>query len=210
MRRRRRQRSRQRGFTIVELLTVIGVIMILSAAAAPSFVRLMRDRRVNAAAIEVADMYRVARTRAMGRGAAVMVRWNQAALLPSAAFPDGHFAMREATIGAGAGAALPTSSCFAPDWSDASTTSRRVRSFDERAPQFNPAAATFHLPNGTVEAYAELCFTPRGRAFIRFDPTAAFTPLTGVPRLDVVNLSTQLRRRVLLPPSGIARVVTTL
>lgn len=195
---------------MAELLTVIAVIMILASTAAPSFIRLMRDRRVNAAAIEVADMYRVARTRAMGRGAAVMVRWDQTAVPPTSAAPDGHFAMREATMDTSGGPPLPASSCFAADWSDGSPTSRKVRSFDERRPQYSPAAASFHEPNGTVRSYAELCFTPRGRTFIRFDATTAFAPLTGVPRLEVVNLSTTLRRKVLLPPSGIARVITTL
>ena len=205
-----RQRVRQRGFTMAELLTVIAVIMILASTAAPSFIRLMRDRRVNAAAIEVADMYRVARTRAMGRGAAVMVRWNQSALPPSSTAPDGHFSMREATLDTSGGPALPTSSCFAADWSDGSPTSRRVRGFDERQPQYSPAVASFHEADGTPRSYAELCFTPRGRSFIRFDATGTFVPLLGVPRLEVLNFATKLRRKVLLPPTGIARVITTL
>ena len=195
---------------MVELLSVIAVISILTASAAPSFVRLMRDRRVNAAAIEMADMYRSARTRSMARGAAVMVRWNQTAVPPSNTDPDGHMSMREAISDISTGPALPISSCTAADWSDGSNTSRRVRGFDERRSRYAPAAASFYDPGGSVQSYSELCFTPRGRMFIRFDATGAFTPLFGVPRLDVVNLATQLRRRVLIPPSGIARVVTRL
>src|SRR5262245_51449056 len=67
--------SGARGFTLVEMLTVIAMIGILAVAASPIFVNMMRDRRINRAGMNIADYYRTARTRALGRGMPVLVRW---------------------------------------------------------------------------------------------------------------------------------------
>jgi len=202
-----RLRRRRLGFTMVELLTVITIVGILAVAAAPSFVRLLRDRRVTDAAQQLADLYRGARSRAMGRGSAILIRWNQNASTPTNANPAGRATMREAIMGAGQGALLPSTSCFATDWTATSVTSRYVMSFDDRRPRFDPAAAAFQDAQGTAVNYAEICFTPRGRTFIRYAPNGVFTPLIGVPRIEVRNTKSNMRRYVIVPPNGVARVI---
>lgn len=206
-------RTKQAGFTIVELLTVITVIGILVAAAAPSFVSFLRDRRVDDAARNIADMYRQARARALGRGAAVMVRWDAGAALPTDANPAGRFTMKEAVAGAGSpfSPVLPNSSCTGPTpatkWADGSAENLFIRSFDDRRKRYEPAAVTVFDGQGVQLPYVEICFTPRGRTFVSTAPGGAFTPLNGVPRVDVVNTVDQRVRAVIIPPTGGARVV---
>jgi type IV fimbrial biogenesis protein FimT len=199
----------QRGFTLAELLAVLGVIGIIAAASAPSMVRVMRDKRVGAAASAVADLYRLARTRAMARGAAVVVRWDQSHPAPTNVNPAGRFTMLEAVAGSGDQFEWqPVNNCAGTDWSDAALTSKFLTSFDDRWGQYQPAAAQFYQPDGGPVAYAEICFSPRGRTFIRYGALGAFMVLAGVPVVELVNTESTFGRRVVVPPSGAARVVT--
>lgn len=201
--------SGARGFTMAELLATIAIIGILAAASQPVFVRLMRDNRVRAAATNVADLYRTARARAMGRGSCVCVRWEQGHAQPTAADPAGHFTMREAIMG-GAGNCAPMAApnCVTTDWAANSTNSRFVMSFDERAPRYEPAQAGFVDPDNNATAHSEVCFSPRGRAFVRYAAAGAFTTLTGVARVEITNTTTSMTRQVIIPPTGAARVVS--
>src|SRR5688500_11028421 len=87
--RRRRSSREARGFTLVELVAVVVIIAIVAALAMPSITSRLRDRRIQQAAQTVAQLYSTARMRAMGRGAAVLVRYNA-----------GDFELREAIRGA--------------------------------------------------------------------------------------------------------------
>ena len=192
----------------------MAIIGILAAAASPVFVRLMRDNRVTSAATNLADVYRTARARAMGRGSAVLVRWDPAHALPSAADPAGHVTMREAISG-GANAdcaPLPAPNCLGTNWAANSTTSKFVMSFDERTKQYQPALASFLDPAGTAQGAnaVDICFTPRGRTFVDYHGGVGFQPLLGVARIEVKNTTTSFVRQVVIPPNGVARVVTTL
>src|SRR4051812_25550759 len=65
-----------RGFTLAEMLAVIAMIGILTTVAAPAFTTMMRDRRINRAGMHIADCYRTARSRALGRGMPVLIHWD--------------------------------------------------------------------------------------------------------------------------------------
>jgi type IV fimbrial biogenesis protein FimT len=193
------------------MLAVVAFIGVLLAAATPTWVEIWRERRVENAATSIANLYRVARSRAMGRGSAVLVRWDKNAAQPTAADPQGHFRVREAVIGSGSGLSgnantLPSASCFSPDWSG-DTTSKHVMVFDERQKQFEPAEATFLDQDGNEQTVAEICFSPRGRTYVRFSKAGTFSVLTGVPRVRVRNVDSKLSRFVVFPPHGSARVV---
>lgn len=196
---------------MMELLAVVALITVLAAGASPSLIQLTRERRVDFAAASVADLYRTARARAMGRGSATLVRWDKNVTEPTSAITPGHFTLREAVLGNGsADTTLPAMSCFAADWSNAGITSKFVAMFDERPKRFSPAQATFVDADGTEQAVTEVCFTPRGRTFYRASSAGTFTALNGVVRAKMKNTTSGSWRQVVIPPSGAARVVTEL
>jgi type II secretory pathway pseudopilin PulG len=190
---------------------VISIIGILVAAASPSFVQWMKDKRVTDAAANIADLYRTARARAMGRGAATVVRFNASASMPTTAVPGGHFVMREAIAGPIPGQAFsplePVGNCMSPNFADNSPTSRFITGFDERRKRYIPAVARFLNAGGATQTYGEICYTPRGRVFMRTAANGAFVAFNGVPRIEVENADDGMRRHVILTPTGAARVV---
>ncbi|MBW2529164.1 MAG: hypothetical protein JRI23_33620 [Deltaproteobacteria bacterium] len=203
---------------MAELLAALAIIGILAAAASPVFVQTMRDNRVGSAANQIAEMYRHARSRALGRGTCVMVRFDHDHALPSNTDPAGKFTMREAVAGGtnAACAPRPSSNCVGTDWSSSSTDSRFVAAFDHAAPQFSPAAvAVYSLDyDTTAGSFSEnaqddldIVFSPRGRAFIRHPTSGGYQTLLGAFRIEVNNPNTTFVRQVVIPPNGSARVV---
>jgi type IV fimbrial biogenesis protein FimT len=191
-------------------LTVISIVGILAATAAPTFISYMRDARVSEAASNIADLFRGARSRAMGRGSATMVRWNATAALPTNANPEGQFGVREAISGPTTPfhQMLPSMSCFAADFQVGSTSSTHVKAFDARLPRYQPAQVTFRDGASAAQSYVEICYTPRGRTFVRYAAAGGWQPLTQVPAIEVLNPTTTMRRFVVVPPNGAARLET--
>jgi type IV fimbrial biogenesis protein FimT len=180
---------------MMELLAVLVIIGILAAVASPSFVDVMRDRRVNRSAQAIAELYRMARARSMGRGGAVMVRWNSTGGTGSTPFFEVYEAITSATD------AVPVSSCM---------VGFSASGFSQRIATLQPTLGYFSLANVSFIGGAtrqDVCFTPRGRSFSRALPTDAFTPMLSVSEINVVNSKTSLSRRVFVPPNGAARLL---
>jgi len=187
---------------MAEMLAVIAMIGILAVAASPSFINMMRDRRINAAALQVADMYRTARTRALGRGAPVLIAWNADAGLKLQS--SGELAIFEPAV---TDPPDPNLSCTGVDWADAAKVYPYAR-YDFGNGLNERAELAFVDPSGAIKSKADICFSPRGRAFLRTG--GAFSELLKVPTFTVTSSAgkggTGLVRTVFLPPNGVARL----
>jgi type II secretion system protein H len=198
---RRRHRA---GFTLLEVMIVVVTIGVLVTLAVPSIASLMRDRRTNQAAHEVALIYRQARARAMGRGSAVLVHFDAGTVT------QGRIEMREAIdVDPAHCQLLPATSCSLANWSAGSPQNRLVREFD---PSQLRAFSNVQLKVFTADATAagtavDICFTPLGRPFRRLAFTGAFAPMNEVPYVEVSPIDNRgLTRTVLIVPNGASRL----
>jgi type IV fimbrial biogenesis protein FimT len=183
------------------VVIMIGVIVTL---AIPSIARQMRDRRVNQAAHQVSLIYRQARALAMGRGSAVLVRFD------SGTQPRGRFDLREAQdIDPAHCVSLPATSCSAANWNAASTSNRLVTYFDpSELDAFSNVQMKVLLPSGSdAGSSVDICFSPLGRPYRRLSYTGTFTPMNDVPYVEVSPVDgAGLTRNVLIVPNGASRL----
>jgi type IV fimbrial biogenesis protein FimT len=191
---------------LLELMVVVILIGILAALGIPSIATQLRDRRTNQAAHEVALLYRQARSLAMGRGSAVLVRFDGSA--------NGRIEVREAMDpDPNHCLTLPATSCSAANWNAASPLNRLVATFDvNNSGLYERVKLAFFQANGASAGNAvEVCFSPLGRPFRRFSFTGAFVPMTEVPylevnRVDASNQAEGITRTVLVLPNGTSRL----
>ena len=201
----------QRGFTLLELVVVVIIIAVLAVLAIPAVLNQLRDRRVQNAALEIGALYRNARMRSMARGGAVLVRFD------GTASPQGLVEVREAVRGASADpncTQLPVSGCTLSSWANGNPDNKLLSQFDPaNRTEWTSIFLSMNGPppaNAAVQPQMDICFTPMGRAFVRFDQVSAFTPLTGVSRVTLTRRSSGgnqlgLSRSVLVLPNGHAR-----
>jgi type IV fimbrial biogenesis protein FimT len=186
---------------LVEMMVVVVAIGVLAAIALPSFRNQLRDRRVNQAAHQISLLYRQARTRALGRGSSVLVRF-----LPTGqGTVEVHEAVGATGFAGSAGCTLAAAgNCTTTNWFTAGQD-KLVDSFD---PSISTAYSTVGIALGGVGAtQADVCYTPTGRSLVRYTTTGAFAPLTAVPTLTVARSDgLGLTRTVLLLPNGAARL----
>ncbi len=190
----------------------MAMISVIVVAASPTFIKLMRDRRVNRAAMNLVDFMRTARTLAIGRGQPILVTWNGLGVLP-ATNPGGtgYIEIDEPLI-TNSGAAQ---NCSTTQWHIAGFT-QMVNNFDLQNGRYAYTTVTFYDDAGTVPAYSEICFSATGRMYLRDGAgglaTAAFHPVIGVPAFAVFNVDNNpgqfigAARWVFVPPSGAARM----
>lgn len=193
-------RDSARGFTLLELIAVVLIITVVAALAIPTAVVQMRDRRVQEAARRIGLVYREARLRALGRGSAVLVR-----------FQSGVMTVREARVGTAvngeAGCAdLPVSSCLTTAWN--TTTAQRV--VDGYRPpasgDLSDLTVAIADSSGNAVAALDICFTPMGRAFTRENVTDPLQPLSEAFVATLSRPGLGRSRKVVLMPNGTARL----
>jgi prepilin-type N-terminal cleavage/methylation domain-containing protein len=194
-----------RGFTLIEIMVVVVIIAVLAALAVPTITQQMRSRRTQFAAKEVASLYRNARMRAMGRGSAVLVRFD------TAVDAKGALQVREAVRSASTDPncdRLPVSSCTQTTWVPANNDSMLINQFDAKSYE---SVQTQVVLGGTTMPQMDVCFSPMGRTFVRYGQIGPFAPLTDVPVIEVARVDGNawgLIRQVLLLPNGAVRLGT--
>lgn len=198
-----RPRRSARGFTLIEIMLVVVIIAVLAVLAVPTITGQMRSRRTQFMAREVASLYRNARMRAMGRGSAVLVRYD------STVVPEGHFQVREA-VRAGADPdcqRLPLSNCTMSSWVAANNDNMLVREL--RVTELADAKTTMRVAKSYV-GQLDVCFSPLGRTFVRTAQIGPFATLTDVPEVRIKRMEggnpVGPIRLVLVLPNGNARL----
>ncbi len=203
------------GFTLLEAMAVVTIIGVASAAALPSFVERMRERRSGQAAEEIALLYKMARSRALGRGAAQLVASTTGTGMNVKFQVREAIQQNDAASTVGTCGPLPLTTCF-NDWSPGATGKNRlVDEFPKENAAYANIEAKLYRDATTSDAALEgqVCFTPSGRAFFRKEAAGAWEPVIQIPRIEVRRLAigaagtyVGLTRTVLLPPSGAARL----
>jgi type II secretory pathway pseudopilin PulG len=210
----------------MELMVVVIIVAILAALAIPTMIKARDDRLAYNDAASVMQMFRQARLRAVGRGAAVAVQ-----LTAAAGTDRGTFMMYEAvtdnpvttggTPGATGSEAYPFSSCTNADWTGTLTTTSFRKTIEglnlngvrEQDIQLQSSITAHYIDSGgtdttTTTSVAWLCFTPTGRVYVSVgaaNPTFGGTT-TFVDLVVQVARPVGIKRNVLVPPTGMARL----
>ena len=204
-----------RGFTLIELMVVVVIIAVMAVIAVPLFSARMQGRRILQVAGRVADLYRGSRTRALARGAAVVVTLDKT---------TNAFQVLEGVEGTTAanasGAAhancgnLPTRGCLTNAWGDVSTSTstigaaRVIEGIGNQAVTASMTVGT-STPGGPVVA---VCFSPAGRTYLNRTGTwtaDSWEILNNIVTLDIGATSSTTSPRhyqVIVMPNGTARL----
>ena len=231
----RATRRSARAFTLIELMVVVILIGILTVMAIPTMAEAHYNARTLDDATQIAELYREGRTRAVGRGAAMLVQMVSANTMGGVGTELGTFSLYEAQVPPGAGAASllnalpggsPLSSCgnALTNWATLTTTNSATSLIDivtlnTLAEQQGQIWTILNDGTGVAPTQGSLCFTPLGRSYYQptVNPAPVFTPgvnlLHGnlqisVQRSGIGGPVTGVTRTVIVPDSGATRIVS--
>jgi type II secretory pathway pseudopilin PulG len=191
-------------------MVVVVIIAILAVIAVPSFTSRFRQQRVVRAAQDIAEVYRSARTQALGRGSAVTV------ILTPGNNGTGTVEILEGVEGDAAGVtaerancgASPSRGCITNDWANvlASPNTGTARRIHRMKP---PTSVSFTATlDGAAEPMVAVCFSPGGRTYVNRNgapwSAAQWRVLNTV--LDLGVSGEGRTHRVVVLPNGTARL----
>jgi prepilin-type N-terminal cleavage/methylation domain-containing protein len=199
--------GRHRGFTLTELMVVVLIISITAGLAMPIMLSGRHERRAFGAAADIANIIREARSRAMGRGAAQLVKLEFGA---GGAGTRGRFTMLEnadqATLEPRA------DGCKLTDWSAlAGTSSVKIREFSlDGGVDVDADITTSQISGGVTSTQTVyLCFTPNGRLYYAQNLLANLRTAAALPTeltFQVIRTTGGPVRQVVVLPSGVTRL----
>jgi len=193
-------RLRTRAFTLIELMVVVLIITVMAGLAIPTAIVQLRDRRVQEAARTIGSLFREARLQAVGRGAAVLMRYD-----------TGVFSVLEARAGTAATCPdAPVPDCLGVPWVAEPSRSRETKHYEPVAASGDMASLSVALTDSTGSNLLalEVCFSPNGRAFARpaIDDGTPLEPMSQVYTVTLRRKGQGRERVVALLPNGTARL----
>lgn len=212
--RRRPTRQPLRGFTLIELMVVVMIIVVAAGMAMPTMSRAREERQAFEYAHSIARLVSGAHSRATARGAAHLVWFHS-----NGTTDRGTFIVFEARQNG-----QPLSSCKTADFSSigANPPAGTLNAVLIDAVNLNPAAGatTYNtetdivLNGGAEQSDAFICFAPSGRSFYASAASnlATAQPMTSVLEVDVMRMKGTVRegllRRVIIPSTGTPRLLS--
>lgn len=200
----RRLRGKTGGFTLLEMLTVVAIIGISAAVAAPALMESMADRRASEASHSLVRIGARARTEALAFGRAHVLVYSDASTGPGGAFGS-------VTLWRGR-----LDRCFANDWTTiivgaCAGNTDCIDSVDFGAYAYPTHRVQLRLPGVTAGA---ICFQPDGDTYFANSPVGIWgsTAPAGTEgvRFTIDRLTggaiSGVQRAVVFPFGGTARL----
>jgi len=193
------------------MMVVVVIIGLFAALAAPSVTSLVKDQRTRRGALNILNYYRDARSRALGRGAAINVVYSTTGYPWSFTISEAQSVVTEAQAVA-TPPALPDARCGGYDWSGA-TAGQTPVVLQTVLPGTGTGAAemqvtaTYSAPADLVSdtqvnagGYLEVCFAPSGNVYYRLAANGTFNRVNGRVLVNVQRLESGA-------PIGIIRTI---